>query len=173
MNILVAQIISILAIIAITSSVQFKKKQHMMAMASLSHLLYSIQYIILGAYSAAYMDTVAIVRNLLFHKYNETKTAAPPLLTAFIIVVTIIIGLTTYDGFLSIIPVAIAIAYTVSASFKDPKIYKTTFGLCAIIWVFYNFKFKAYICVIGNIAEFISTIIALIRDYKNKKKYLF
>ena len=56
------------------------------------------------------------------------------------------------------------------ASFKDPKVYKYVFGSCAIAWLFYNLKFQAYVCVIGNIMEITSTIIALVREAKRSKK---
>ena len=173
MEILVAQIVGILAIITITASVHFKKKNHMMMMQSLAHLLYSIQYIILGAYSAAYMDAVAIVRNLIYYKYDETKNQIPIVLPIVICTITIIIGYINYDGIISLIPIVIALAYTISATFKDPKVYKYTFGICALGWLYYNFKCGAYVCLIGNFMEFISTLIAIIKDAKSRKKYFF
>lgn len=173
MEILWAQIIGILAIITITTSVHFKKKNHMMLMQSIAHLLYAIQYVILKAYSAAYMDTVAIIRNLIYYKYDETKTKIPLILPIIICITTIIIGYFNYNGLISLIPIIIALAYTISASFKDPRIYKFTFGICALGWLYYNFKCGAYVCLIGNTMEFISTLIALIKEKKKRKKYFF
>lgn len=173
MEILWAQIIGILAIIAITASVHFKKKNHMMMMQSVAHLLYATQYIILKAYSAAYMDAVAIIRNLIYYKYDETKTRIPIILPIIICAITIIIGYFKYDGLISLIPIIIALSYTISASFKDPKVYKYVFGICALGWLYYNFKCGAYVCLIGNAFEFFSTLIALIREKKKRKKYFF
>ena len=173
MEILWAQIIGILAIIAITTSVHFKKKNHMMAMQSLAHFLYAVQYIILGAFSAAYMDAAAIIRNLIFYKYDETKTKIPIILPIIICIAIVFIGYINYDGIISIIPIVIALAYTISASFKNPRVYKIVFGICALGWLYYNFKCKAYVCLIGNFMEFSSTLVALIREAKKKKKFFF
>ncbi|MBQ6285243.1 MAG: YgjV family protein [Bacilli bacterium] len=170
---LLAQIIGILAIITITISVHFKKKNHMMLVQSLAHLFYCTQYILLGAYSAAYMDGVAIARNLIYYKFDETKTKIPIIFPILLCTIIIIIGYFNYDGLLSLIPIVITLAYTISATFKNPKIFKCTFGFCALIWLYYNYKCGAYVCIIGNVMEFSSTAIALIKERKRKKKYFF
>lgn len=170
MNILYAQLIGTAAMLTITLSVQCRKKKHMMMFQSIAHMLYSFQYALLGAFSAAYMDIIAVIRNLLFSKYDKSKKSIPILLPIIIITTTIVIGILTYTNPLSTLPVIIAVLYTIGASFKDPKIYKYIFGTCAIAWLFYNLKFKAYICVAGNIMEISSTTIALIRETKRKKK---
>ena len=168
-----AQIIGGLAILAITSSVHFKKKNHMMAMQSLAHLLFAIQYIVLDAFSAAYMDTISIIRNLIFYKFDETKTRIPIILPTIICIVIGIVGYFNYNGLITLIPVIISMAYAISAAFKNPKVYKYTFGVCILGWMYYNFHYGAYVCVIGNIIELVSTMAALIRDLKERKKYFF
>ncbi len=173
MEIILAQIIGILAIITVTISVHFKKKNHMMLVQSLAHLFYATQYILLGAFSAAYMDAAAIIRNLLYYKYDETKTKIPLYLPIILCVAIIFIGIIKYSGLLSLIPIVITLAYTISATFKNPKVFKCTFGFCALIWLYYNYKCGAYVCVLGNIMEFSSTLTALIKERKRKKKYFF
>jgi hypothetical protein len=133
-------------------------------------MLYAFQYALLGAISAAYMDIMAVVRNILFYKYDKNRRQVPIVLSEIIIIVTGIIGYLNYTNPLSLLPVIVAILYTIGATFKNPRVYKYVFGFCAIAWLFYNLKFKAYVCVIGNIMEITSTIIALVRETKNKNK---
>ena len=137
---------------------------------SFAHMLYAFQYALLGAISAAYMDIMAVVRNILFYKYDKNRRQVPIVLSGIIIIVTGIIGYLNYTNPLSLLPVIVAILYTIGATFKDARVYKYVFGFCAIAWLFYNLKFKAYVCVIGNIMEITSTIIALVRETKNKNK---
>ncbi len=137
---------------------------------SFAHMLYAFQYALLGAISAAYMDIMAVVRNILFYKYDKNRRQVPIVLSGIIIIVTGIIGYLNYTNPLSLLPVIVAILYTIGATFKNPRVYKYVFGFCAIAWLFYNLKFKAYVCVIGNIMEITSTIIALVRETKNKNK---
>ena len=142
----------------------------MMMIQSFAHLLYAFQYALLGAISAAYMDIMAVVRNILFYKYDKNRKQVPIILSGIIIIITGIIGYINYTNPLSLLPVIVAILYTIGATFKNPRVYKYIFGFCAIAWLFYNLKFKAYVCVIGNIMEITSTIIALVRETKNKNK---
>lgn len=141
-----------------------------MMVQSFAHMLYAFQYALLGAISAAYMDIMAVVRNILFYKYDKNRRQVPIVLSGIIIIVTGIIGYLNYTNPLSLLPVIVAILYTIGATFKNPRVYKYVFGFCAIAWLFYNLKFKAYVCVIGNIMEITSTIIALVRETKNKNK---
>lgn len=170
MNVLYAQLIGAAAMLTITLSVQCRKKKHMMMVQSAAHMLYAFQYALLGAFSAAFMDIISVLRNLLFYKYDKDKKKIPLILPTIVILVTIFIGILTYTNPLSLLPVIVAILYTIGASFRDPKVYKYVFGTCAIAWLFYNLKFQAYVCVIGNIMEICSTAIALIRETKRKKK---
>lgn len=170
MNVLYAQLIGAAAMLTMTFSVQCRKKKHMMTVQSLAHLLYSFQYALLGAFSAAFMDIISVLRNFLFYKYDKDKKKIPTILPILVITITLIIGYLTYTNPLSLLPTIVAILYTIGASFKDPKVYKYVFGSCAIAWLFYNLKFKAYVCVIGNLMEITSTIIALVREIKRKKK---
>ena len=74
MNILYAQLIGAAAMLTITLSVQCRKKKHMMMVQSAAHMLYAFQYALLGAFSAAFMDLISVLRNLLFYKYDKDKT---------------------------------------------------------------------------------------------------
>lgn len=170
MNVLYAQLIGAAAMLTITLSVQCRKKKHMMMVQSAAHMLYGFQYALLGAFSAAFMDIISVLRNILFYKYDKDRKKIPLILPTIVILVTAFVGILTYTNTLSLLPVIIAILYTIGASFRDPRVYKYIFGTCAIAWLFYNLKFQAYVCVIGNIMEITSTAIALIRETKRKKK---
>lgn len=170
MNVLYAQLIGAAAMLTITLSVQCRKKKHMMMVQSAAHMLYAFQYALLGAFSAAFMDLISVLRNLLFYKYDKDKKKIPIILPIIVITITALIGYLNYTNPLSLLPVIVAILYTIGASFRDPKVYKYIFGTCAIAWLFYNLKFQAYVCVVGNIMEISSTIIALIRETKRSKR---
>ena len=170
MNVLYEQLIGAAAMLTITLSVQCRKKKHMMMVQSAAHMLYAFQYALLGAFSAAFMDLISVLRNLLFYKYDKNKKKIPIILPIIVITITVIIGYLNYTNPLSLLPVIVAILYTIGASFRDPKVYKYVFGTCAIAWLFYNLKFQAYVCVIGNIMEITSTIIALVRETKRSKR---
>ena len=106
-NVLYAQLIGVAAMLTISFSVQCRKKKHMMMVQSFAHMLYAFQYALLGAISAAYMDIMAVVRNILFYKYDKNRRQVPIVLSGIIIIVTGIIGYLNYTNPLSLLPVII------------------------------------------------------------------
>ena len=171
MNILYAQLVGAAAMLTFSFSVQCRKKKHMMIVQMLAHSLYAIQYALLKAFAASYMDIVAIIRSLLFYKYDKSRKKVPIKLIIPVLICTLIIGYFNYTNFLSLLPMFTALAYTIGASFKDPKVYKKVFAVCATVWLYYNLRVGAYVCVIGNVVEISSAIIAIRRDMKSKRKY--
>ena len=91
-NVLYAQLIGAAAMLTITLSVQCRKKKHMMMVQSAAHMLYAFQYALLGAFSAAFMDAIAVLRNMLFYKYDKNKKQVPLYLTITVLFVTGLIG---------------------------------------------------------------------------------
>lgn len=170
MNVLYAQFIGIAAILIISFSVQCRKKKNMMLLQMVAYCLYSVQYAVLNAFSGCFMDLIAALRCILFFKYDKNKQKIPAFLTVFVILAILIAGSYTYNGYLSIIPIIISIAYTVGASFKNPRIYKLIFGIAALFWLYYNIMTGAYVCIIGNTLEIFSTSIAFYNESKTKKR---
>lgn len=167
MDMLYAQFIGAAALLTIVLSVQCKKKKNIMLVQIIANILYSFQYVLLNAYSAAYLNIVTILRSYTCYQYDKKKKKIPIFWTVFYSLMCIVLGYLCYDGPLVIIPVAITIAYTIGASFKNPNVFRWTFLLCAFIWMYYNFIVGAYVCVFGNVCEVVSTSIA-IKRYKTK-----
>ena len=164
--ILLSQIIGLLAIILNVSSLQFKKKTSMMKMLLITNILFLIQYFLLKAYSASLICLITIIRTILFTRYDEKKQRIPINLLIFILIICIIVGTFTYKNLLSLVPVIIAMTYTIAATFKRPEKFKIVYGICGIIWLIYNYKVKAYVNIIGNIFEITSSFIGAKRKYK-------
>ena len=85
------------------------------------------------------------------------------------VIIVIVLGILTYDGYLSLIPIIITLFYTISSWMKDAKWIRIVFLIAAFIWIYYNYVVGAYICIIGNVFEIISGTLALIR-FSNVKE---
>lgn len=164
MNIIYAQILGFIAMVLNIFSIQYKKKKNIMTMQLISNTLYTIQYWLLNAFSASYTTIIAIFRCILFRKYSNRKKA-PIYLVSLLIISALAVGYFTYDGLLSLLPILICILYILGANSNKTKIFKIIYLICAVMWMYYNFKVKAYICLFGNVLEIISSIIAL-KKYK-------
>ena len=83
-------------------------------------------------------------------------------------ILVLLLGIITFDNIISIIPITITIFYTLSSWMKDTKWCRIVFLVCAFIWIYYNYKVKAYVSIIGNGMEIISGVISLIRFEKKE-----
>ena len=84
------------------------------------------------------------------------------------ILLVLILGIISYQGISSLIPITITIIYFISTYIKKEKYTRLALIICAIIWLIYNYNFSAYIAMIGNTFEIITGFIAL-HKYNNKE----
>lgn len=168
---LLSNIIGIVALIVWTFSIQVNKKTNIMKLQLLANIFYAIQYFLIGANSAACMNLVSTGRYYIYTKNEEKgKTNSYFLLVSFIVMI-LLIGLCTYDGALSLIPIMITICYTYATWQKNTKVLRFIFLFAAIVWIFYNFYVGAYVTIVGNMMEIVSGSIAIFRfDIDNRKK---
>lgn len=151
----IATILSILALLC-------KKKKKLLKIQLLANLLYSVQYAIMNAMSASYVTLIAIFRSIFFK--NENKKI---LKISTLIISALIAGFFSYNGtLLSLIPILCSIICIFGASIKNVRYYKLVYGFCSAIWIYYNYKVKAYVIILANICEIISAIIGYFR-YEN------
>ncbi len=166
MNIFLAQIIGSFAVSFFIFSIQFKKRKDILKIQFIANILYAIQYFVLNVFIAGYMNIISGIRCLIFYQYDKKKKKIPSFLLYIFIALIILIGIINYNNFLSLIPIIITLFYIISSYYKDTKVIRYVFLICSIIWLFYNFKVEAYVSLIGNVFEFTSGIIAIIRFRK-------
>lgn len=159
---LLAQIFGIIGMIVNSLSVQHKEKRKIMLFQLIANVMYTLQYICLKAYSGAASATAAILRSYFFKtKENNKKRLIKVIL---LIILLLIIGITTYSGYISLIPIILGILTIISACYCKSKTYKLLYGIFSIIWIFYNYKVKAYICAIDCTLCTISSFIGYFKE---------
>lgn len=168
---IIAQIFGFFAILFWALSIQNKNKKDVLAFQIYASLFYAINFFLLDAYSAFIIDLIAVARLYMFYidekKHGEIRKS---LLYIFLFI-TLVSGIFTYDGLISIIPIVIGVFYTVSTWVKNTKYLRIFYIVCAVLWMGYNFNFGAVVAAFGNILEIGSGIIGMFRfDRKKKKK---
>ena len=161
--IFLANILGVLAIICWVGSVQLKKKKDILLSQTVANGIYSIQYALIGAFSASVMNLSSFFRLLIFYLYEKVERKAPKWIMFLFMGLVIFLGFITFNGPLTLIPVFATILYIYSAWQDDLKILRYLYIVAAIFWIYYNFKVGAYIVIIGNVLEIISGITAIIR----------
>ncbi|MCQ2977849.1 MAG: YgjV family protein, partial [archaeon] len=199
MKIIIANAFGIIALIMLCLSYQNKKRLNFLYQQLVSGVCYLVQYLLLGAFSAAATSVISFIRTLLFaflekksnkiSKIRKIKNAASnrsyirkkkiykkiKRLETIILICTeiaiIIAGIFTYTEPMSIIPIIIAIVFTFGMFCKDLRITYFIATLCPIGWLFYNYHYQAYATCIGSVIEFLAGLLGLIKiiKYKNKQ----
>ena len=156
-----AQIIAIFAIIAYSFAPHQKSKKNVLIFKIVSNLLYALQYIILGAISAAGTNLISMLQSIIFYKYAKENEKVPVLWEVVFSAIIILLGIFSFTNITSIVPIALALLTTYGIWQDNLKIYRMTCAFAIFCWIFYNIYISAYMSAIGNIFQFISSIIAI------------
>ena len=164
MSNIIYYIFAILGVVLFASSVQSKKKKDILGVQTFASLCYMIAYIVKHAWSGVATEVVEQVKNLVFIQYEKKNKKIPFYFLIIFCLLLIIIAFITYNGILSMIPLLINLSYFVGTYIKNPKYIRIIVFCCAILWAIYNYSIGAYIIIIGNVLEMVSSAISLVRN---------
>lgn len=159
---IVIQAIGFLGLLVNILAFQFKKHNHIVYGKMTSELLFSIQYIFLGAWTAAVLDFISVIRNLLFCKLVKKNISTTPVIVVFGLFV-IGTGIFTFDGLGSLLPIAAKLLTTVSYGMKNERLLRLITLPSCIMWAIYNLAVGS---VAGAIADSLTLGSLLIAIYK-------
>ena len=166
-NIIVG-LFGVLAIFFWIISIQEKRQYKIIYLQMFANLFYTIEYLVLGVLSAASMNFVSTIRCYLFYRKKKERRKVPEVWLIGFISLLVILGIITYNGYLSLIPIIITIFYTISSYLKKAKWIRIVVLVAAFFWIYYNYKNGVYLATIGNFLEIISGIVSLVRYRKSK-----
>lgn len=156
-----AQILSLVAVIIFIISVSAPTKKQILLLQTISNIFYSASYFLLNLTTTALMNGVSAIRCFVFYKYTKNTKKIPFIYLTIFISLVIILGIISYQGLVSLVPIIITITYFISTYIKNEKYTRLALIICALIWLIYNYNFSAYIAMIGNTFEIITGFIAL------------
>lgn len=164
-----AQIACIGAIVIWNSSIQLKRMQDILYFQFLANLLYCLEYFLLGATVALFMNLVSAFRCFLFYYYNKKDKKISKFWLFVFILLVIVLGILNYTEPVSLIPIFITLLYTISSWQKESNWSRIAFLIAAFFWIYYNFYVGAFVAIIGNFIEITSGVISILR-FKNTSK---
>ena len=172
--IIAAQIVGVLGVALYLLSYQLKKRGQIVWVTCISNGLYVLQYIMLGAFSGALMDTLSTVSSFCATRKNSPKFKRRLRLIIWLNMLAIAVAglaltIVRKDP-IELLPIAGALFQTGGLWFENEQTIRK-FGLCsAPFWLVYNLISKAYGATLGSALALVSVIIALIRYRKMNNK---
>jgi hypothetical protein len=168
---IIATVIGGIAAAIYVASYQCKKRKWILFLGALSRVLFILQYILLGAFSGAALDLIAILAALVAGKKDHPtlKKLLVPIIVvihAAILVTSILLYQSWYDIF-----VLLAATFCVAALwFTKERIIRAVSFLSSPCWLVYNLSSKAYFSAVSDSFAILSLLIAIWRYDIRKKK---
>lgn len=167
-----AQIMGIIANILFAISPQQKSKNKVIFFQMLSSIAFSIQYLLLGAYSGIAATILSMVITLIFWMYSKQNKKIPFYWLGLYITANIIAGIFTYTDIFSVFPIIISISYIYGIWQENLRVNRIIIFFGSIGWIIYNFIVGAYASSIGNAVSLFSATIAIWRLDIRKNKIM-
>ena len=168
---ILSQVFIIINYIFLAITYQSKSRRNILIFNFAGLTSTGISYILLSAYSGFAMVIVGIIRNIIFivdekkNGKNDKNTKKDYIILAILYAISIISGILTYNGILSMMSVVATMLYTYSVWQRNTKVYKMLGILVGIVWIIYN----VYIfSIFGIILEGVLAIFAIVGYIKEK-----
>lgn len=165
-NIIIGNIIALIASILMVISGLQKKKKTILFIQIIQIALSVISNIVLGGYTGAVINAISCVRDILCYK-DKLGTKEK------IIIIILAIGLTIIFNNLSLIgllPLIATIVYISFMNIKDVVKFKFLVIFSMIMWLVYDLYIKSYTSGIFDFLSIVANIIAIYQLQKNNKK---
>ena len=161
---ILAQILGGIVLILTVISVQQKTKEKILIFQIIANIVISIQYFLLDALTGGVVSIINIIRCCIFYLYKKKNMKPSVTFLAIFILIAIVSGIWTWQNIFSVIPIIAAIVFTYGLWQDNVKITKICTAITSGNWGIYNLIVKAYVGALQSLAEFTSSIIAIVRE---------
>ncbi len=155
------------AIVLALLSFQFKKRKYIMLSQMSASLMSALQYFLIGAFTGGYLDVISFLRTLIF-SFNGKKWASSKLWLILFIAAMVGSGISSWAGWISLLPIAGSVFSTVALWMKKEKYIRLISLFAGPCWIIYALFTGAYAAIFNELLAMASIIIALIRHDRKK-----
>lgn len=165
-NIVIANIVALIASLLMVYTGIIKRKDRIVLVQTIQIGLSVLSNIILGGITGAIINAISCVRNILCYKDKLGKLAK-----VLIIIASIVPSLMFNNlGFIGILPIISAVAYTLFMDTKDIIKFKYLTIFIMFLWGTYDFYIKSYSSAAFDFMTIIANIISVIKIKSTSKK---
>lgn len=168
---ILAQILSFIAMVINMVAVQLKTKKQILLTIVVSNLLFVISYILLGAYVGALTCGIVAIEIIINTILEDKGKVTPKFLIIIYLIISIIIGITTFNSLIDLLPIIASILFILTLRQAKEKYVRLLILGNLTSWIIYDFFVKAYLAGISDLFVISSSITAIYRyDIKKEVK---
>ncbi len=150
--------------ILIGGFLSFQNNRHkaIVMMKVITDLLFTLQYLLLGAYSGALIDLIGIVRNLILVRTAESRKQQA-IATAIFVVILTAAGIATWAGPVSLLAIVGKTFTTVAFGFRNPRVLRALTIPSCLLWALYDGLTGSWAGVLYELLGLLSILVAYVR----------
>jgi len=168
---MIAQGLGLIAVIITFISFQASSQKRILMLQVISSTIFAIGYFILGEFTGAVINLIAVVRNILFYnkgnKYIAKLGWGVPIILAVAMVIAEIFAWTDWYSILFIVGLAVN---TICFAVPDAQFMRKSILVTSPLVLVYNIFARSVPGVFNETIALVSSIIGIIRHVKNKRK---
>ena len=166
-----AQIMGFIAMISAVICFQQKDRKKILIFQILVTAIWTLHFILLKNPTGAAINAMQVVRSILFLKKEEYKWTQWMGWPVIFIVITVIIGIITWESPLSLLPVIGTSFSTVSLWMKKPKTIRLLTVPVSVLWGIFDAVNRSAAGVCNEVFTLVSIAVAIFRiDIKQERQ---
>lgn len=155
---IVAQGVGGVGLVLIIIVFQIDHRKHMLYLKICAGLMFTVHFFLLGAFTGAITNLVNVFRNVVYSQRFERKWADSILWLILFVAVFLSVGVFTWDGYPTVLPVIGMIAGTIGFWMKSTTVIRFASVIGSLSWLTYNVIVGSYagiateLFVLGSLA---------------------
>lgn len=167
-NYILSQVFVIVGIALYAITFLLKTKKSVLIVGLMGVMLNTISFVLLGAYTGALVNVVAMVRSIwFFYEEKKGKRTWVSLITVMVLIVMATIF--TYGNMIDLLPLVAGLAYAFACWQKNIKLYRWLGILVSVIYILYDIFFNSIFGVVSELIAIICAVIGLVLGRIKKK----
>ena len=176
---IIAQAIGIVAMAFNILSYQGKKQSTVIAMQLFGSVLFTVNYLMLGATVGGILNIIAVIRAVVFLFKDKLKTDHPLWMVGFILtyIAVYILSFTVFEKeptvfnlIIEVLPVIGMVALTVGYRLKKAADVRKCGLISSPSWLIYNIVARSVGATVCEILALVSIVVGMIRHDKEKQE---
>ena len=164
----IAQVLGILALLAMVLSYQQKERKRLLWFQLVSNAIYGVHYYLIGAVTMVAMSGINIARSFVFSK-NDTKWGRSRIWLYLFLAITLVSGIWTWEGPLSLLVMAATLLLIVALYSENLAFMRKVFLILPFLYIAYNVAKRSWGGIGNDVFCLVSALIAIWRfDIKKK-----
>ena len=128
------QIIGVVALIVAITSFQQNVPKRMIICQLISSTLFTVHFFMIGAVTGAAINLMSAVRAVIYAQ-TDKKWATHPIWTWIFVGISVLIGVFSWEGLKSILPVLGSVCFTISFRMKTAKLVRLVSFPSSPLWI--------------------------------------